>query len=188
MQAVGATFGETREISGYWHRQVLTVAPDAQVLARFADGAPAIVRHHYGAGTAFYCATHLDMAYAREHSPAIRSVFAAMATAAGLEPETRLFAEGTVPAYLTSRIDARLMERGDERLVILTNNGDQDVSLRVVVPAITSIRGSRVLITHSASEVRAGAGGLTWSLDLPAGRSAVLACAGVNAAESGGGT
>lgn len=180
LRAEGDSVGEARDIPGYGHKQTLTAAPGARILARFADGHPAIVRHAYGAGTTFYCATHLDMAYDHEPSPAIEAVFATMAAAAGLEPETRLSADGADRLYVSRCIDARLMVRGDDRVLIMTNNGDQDIQLRVVMPALAGVAGHRGLFNAQGYTVSVDDAGVACGVTLAAGRGAVVVLEGVS--------
>ncbi|MCI0351002.1 MAG: beta-galactosidase trimerization domain-containing protein, partial [Acidobacteriales bacterium] len=54
---------ESEALMGFWHRQEFDLASSTEVLARFADGAPAVIRHRHGLGQAILIATHLDMAF-----------------------------------------------------------------------------------------------------------------------------
>lgn len=175
-------FGTVTEIPGYWHKQVLRVAEGGEVLAQFADGTAAIVRHAYGSGQTFYCATHLDMAYAAEPGPAIRAVFARMAQTAGIEPEVTISPAGgergvTVAQteYVANRVEAHLMRSGDEYLMIVCNNGQTDVELRLRMPSMGRVAEQRSLLNGEGASMHPDAGVASCTLTLAAERGAVLA-------------
>ncbi len=184
MRVESGAFGNVQELPGYWHKQVLKVVDDTQVLARFADGNPAIVHHRFGTGQTFYCATHLDMAYGLQPTAAVRTVFGEMAKAAHVEPDVVVTSRGADPDYLASRIDARLMQRGDEHLLVVLNNGDTDADLHLAMPSLGKVSNLRNLLNaqdisiNSESVGRVGNTGdahAVFSMQIRAGRGAILA-------------
>ncbi len=58
--------------------------PGARVLARFADGAPAIVENSYGKGKAILVGSFLAVAYQRQHDEATKQMLLGFARAAGV--------------------------------------------------------------------------------------------------------
>ncbi len=73
-------------------REILTVLPNTEVLARFGDGTPALIRHRYGKGTAVLAAFYAGLEYGidtmnwRVFSSDKRSFITAPLLAAGIQP------------------------------------------------------------------------------------------------------
>ena len=98
--------------------------PGAHVLARFADGAPAIVENAYGKGKAILVGSFLAMAFERQHNEAAKQVLLAFARGAGVTPEV------TVSGHNTSQIEIRRLEGDEVQFLFAFNHSDQP-ALRV---------------------------------------------------------
>ncbi len=133
------TFGASGLASpaaGYWHRQPLDAAEGGEITARFADGSGAIVRRHVGAGQAIYVGTHLDAAALAE--PSAAALLLALGESAGITRPLELI--NTPPA-----IDAHLLQLNGQRLIILTNNGSEEVRARVRLPGAPVVAAAELL-------------------------------------------
>lgn len=108
-------------VPGRWFREVLEPA-GGRVVARFEDGAPAAVESSYGKGRALLVGSYVAAAYALNPEEDARRWFVSLLDWAGVERP--LVAEGGV--------EARWLERGDERIVFVFNHerGQKPVRLR----------------------------------------------------------
>lgn len=123
LQLVGVG-GALPAAGGYWHRQPLEAA-GGELIARFAAGDGAIVRHSLGAGQTFYVGTHLDAAALEDAGAA--ALLLALAERSGIARPIELI---DAPGAL----DAHLLLAGAQRLVIITNNGPAPALARVRLP------------------------------------------------------
>lgn len=144
---------EAQTIKGYWHRQTFKLADDVEVLARFSDGQPAILRRKHGKGQAILMATHLDMAVHEYGDPATERVFANLMGLCGVRRKLRL--EGPNAKYIRERVDAHLLVAGDAQMMIINNEGDQQVEVSVEVlgaplsSAVELFSGQQLAIEHT---------------------------------------
>jgi beta-galactosidase len=135
-------------ILGYWHRQSLELADDAEVLARFVDGGPAIIRRRQGQGQAILMATHLDMAVWEYKDPATIQLFANLMTLCGV---TRpVIATGENQPYIDNHIDTHLLELDQRRVVIINNEGASEIEVTLTVPAATQATAATELFSGTA--------------------------------------
>lgn len=166
-------------LKGFGTRATVEVA-DGEVLAKYADGAPAIVRHHYGKGQAFLNLFTAGLCYSGyrgtyghverwEHSTeARRRIITAAASAASVRPHVRI----ARPCVFT------MVHDGPGRTVVyLVNQSGEDlrgVPLEVMLPGRAkrawSGRAERVPFTIG----RAGKGAIV-GLDRAAGDVLILA-------------
>jgi beta-galactosidase len=128
-------FDNVREetILGYWHRQSFDLASDVEVLARFVDGAPAIVRRKHGKGQAILVATHLDIAVWETKHPAAVQLLANLMKLCGVTRD--VVVSGKDQSYVENHVDAHVLELRDERAVIVNNEGPRRTAIAVTVPA-----------------------------------------------------
>ena len=118
-------------------RQTVEPADSAQILYRYADGKPALVRAHVGKGVADYSAASLEEAgYAR--------LLDALAGEAGVSRPVRVRPDSG-PG---KAVEARFTRLGERRLVYIFNAGAQPVRGRVEisegrVAALTELRSGQ---------------------------------------------
>lgn len=126
-ERLAITMDDGTKVTGYWHKQALTLAEGCRVLGTFdSDGEPAVVEHRYGAGRTVYCATHLDMAAALDlENAALRRVMARLV--GDIMPEVAVRAVDGRDVSLV--VEARLVHHETSRALIIINNGDADVSI-----------------------------------------------------------
>lgn len=162
---------EAHTVQGYWHRQSLEIGDDVDVLARFADGEPAIIRRRHGQGAAILIATHLDMAVWENKSHSSRQLLANLVALCGVEKE--LIVEGAAQAYVDERVDAHLLSQGAQHAVVITNEGQDDVELSIAVPAAGQLMSAVELFSGDALPISAGAPS-SISLELAAWDGAII--------------
>jgi beta-galactosidase GanA len=155
-------------INGFWHRQEFALADEVEVLARFVDGAPAIIRRRHGKGQAILVATHLDMAYWEQRDPALRQLFDNLMAMCGVE--RHLHVSGPDTEYVKRRVDAHLLSYGDQHAVLVNNEGESPVDLTIGVPAASSLTSAVDLFSGQAIVVSDG----QFSLTLPAEDGAIV--------------
>ena len=124
-------FADSPSVHGAHHRETIQLEADTQALGYFEDGLPALVRHRYGQGFAYYAATHLDIAYARHAEPGISALYAGMARAAGVTQRYRLEVQDD------KHVDLRVLSRAEIDLVILTNPHQKDINVLLHGPTTT---------------------------------------------------
>ncbi|CAN5565767.1 beta-galactosidase [soil metagenome] len=117
-------------VQGAWHRQTLEVST-AEVLGRFADGAPALTVREHGLGKAWLAGTHLDVSVTRHRDRVTSQLLAAIARAAAGMP---LFTAHPGSDGLP-RSWARLRRSGREGVLTLTTTDPGGASVTVHVGA-----------------------------------------------------
>ncbi len=162
---------ETETLRGYWHRQTFALAKDVEVLARFVDGAPAIVRRRHGQGQAILIATHLDIAVWEHKDPALDLFWANLMRLCGLNPTVEL--QGSDPAYTRQRVDAHLLVANGRRAVLLNNEGQRAVEVTVIVPGAAGLTTATELFSGRVLPLTQ-AEGARFTLHLPAADGAAV--------------
>ncbi|UNO41576.1 beta-galactosidase [Streptomyces sp. MST-110588] len=119
--------GAVRGRADLWSEVI--VAEGAEVLARFADGAlaggPAVTRHGYGRGTAWYVGTRLEPA-------ALRALLDEVRAAAGVRP---------VLAGLPAGVQATVREGAGGRFLFLLNHETAAVEVALPQPMVSLLDG-----------------------------------------------
>lgn len=162
---------EAATVKGYWHRQSFKLADDVEVLATFLDGAPAVIRRRHGKGQAILFATHVDMAVLEHKEPGARQVFANLMAMCGVRRPVIL--EGGDMTYIEERVDAHLLAAGDQKMVIVNNEGQRPVDLRVTVPGAATAASATELFSGQNRPVTQN-GGAQFSLHIPAAGGAAV--------------
>ncbi|MGO8734956.1 MAG: beta-galactosidase [Terriglobia bacterium] len=133
----GCTPG-TRAVAEAFEEE-LEPLPGARVLARFADGAPAMVENDYGKGKAILVGSFLAMAYERQHNDAAKQVLLAFARAAGVTPEVN------VSGHNTSQMEVRRLEGNDVQFLFAFNHSDQPADAKIAIRVPWTVRAARNL-------------------------------------------
>jgi len=142
----------------------------ARVLARFADGAPAIVQNSYGQGKAILAGTFLALACQREQDPATRHWIIAIARAAGVTSEV----EVSGPA--TSELEVRRLVGERSEFLFAFNHSPKTANATLQVHVPWAVREARSLTDDRKFSFRESegkvifekqmAGGEIWALRL----------------------
>jgi beta-galactosidase len=154
-------------LAGYWHQQELAVtAPETEVLARFENGQVAAVRHPIGRGAAYYFGTHLDAAARVHGGTGYRCLFSNLLSACGVAAPVSL--AGSDSEYVARNVDVHLLDRGDERLLILVNHGAQAQDLGITLHAGGAQGQAHDLFADQAVTVRREGDALALDIQLAA--------------------
>lgn len=162
---------EATTIAGFWHRQEFALADDVEVLARFVDGTPAVLRRNHGQGQAILIGTHLDMAYWEGRDPALRQFFDNLMQLCGVEKDIR--ATGSDQEYITRRVDAHLLTIGDQHAVLINNEGESAVDVTITISSASAAVSAVELFSGAALTLRQ-ANGAQFDLHLPAADGAIV--------------
>lgn len=150
-------------ISGALFRQRLDAGEDADVLAEFEDGSPAIVARKHGQGWAVLSGTMLSLALQRFGDDSAGRFLAGLARAAGARPPVTVH-----PA--AAAVEARLLVDGDGDgvLIALNHGGEQaDARFSVTWPAGGGV--TDLISGEPVQQLPAGAGQVTFGRPIPPG-------------------
>ncbi len=159
----GLNAGE--KVNGSLYEETLTpLSPAARVVAKFADGSPAIVASDFGKGRMITVGTFLGNAYevARDETSA-RFIRALLDWAGVVRP-----VEASDP-----NVEVRMLESGSDRLMFAFNHGASatpTITLRTADGAYTA----RDLESGQKMDLSAENGRLTFRKEIPPGGVAVL--------------
>ena len=142
--------------------------PGAQVLARFADGAPAVVENSYGKGKAILVGSFLALAYARQHQEATKQLLLAFTRAAGVTPEV------TVSGQNTSQVEVRRLVGHDLEFLFAFNHSDHPADARIAVRLPWTAGAARSLTDDQPVTFSQSGEGLVFTRQLPAGGNWVV--------------
>jgi beta-galactosidase len=110
--------------------------PNARVLARFANGEPAIVEHKFGKGRAILAGSFLALAYQRQLNASTKRLLVALARSAGVSPEVEVSGQGT------SEVEVRRLTSERMQFLFAFNHArtpaQAAISVRVPWPAVSA--------------------------------------------------
>lgn len=158
-------------LPGCWHRQEWELAADVEVLARFLDGAPAIIRRTHGRGQAILMATHLDMAAWQYKDAPVKRLFGNLMALSGLTRD--LILSGDDQEYIDERVDAHLLTLGKEHAVLVNNEGESAVGVVATLPGAASAVTATECFSGRTLPL-ATEGGARFSLHLPPADGAIV--------------
>jgi beta-galactosidase len=136
--------------------------PGARVLARFADGAPAIVENSYGKGKAILVGSFLAVAFQRLHDEATKQMLLSFARAAGVEPEV------TVSGENSSQVEVRRLEGKDVQFLFAFNHSERAAAAKISVRVAWPVREARSLNSDQKVSFRQSGDGLAIEAPLAA--------------------
>ncbi|HXX23826.1 MAG TPA: beta-galactosidase [Terriglobia bacterium] len=137
--------------------------PGARVLARFADGAPAIVENNYGRGKAILVGSFLAMAYERQHDEATKQVLVGFARAAGVAPEV------TVSGENTSQMEVRRLEGNGVQFLFAFNHSNHAADAKIAIRVPWTVGAARSLNDEQKAAFSQSEEGLVLAKQLSAG-------------------
>jgi beta-galactosidase len=117
-------------LAGEAFEEQLDPLAGSSVLARFRDGAPAVIETTEGKGKAILIGSFLALAYENRHETAAGDFFRALAKAAGVSCEVQVSGAGA------REIEVRRLDREREQTVFVFNHADRptEMNLRVHFP------------------------------------------------------
>ena len=151
-RAVGEAFEEELEPS-----------PGAVVLARFADGAPAIVENTCEKGKTILVGSFLAMAYQRQQTEATKQVLLALARRAGVAQEV------TVTGENTSQVEVRRLVGSGVQFLFAFNHGDHPADAKIALSVPWTVGDVRSLNEEQTVAFSQSEGRLILSKQLSAG-------------------
>ncbi len=98
---------EREKVLGEAFEEDLEPLANARVLARFANGEPAIVEHSYGKGKTMLAGSFLALAYQRHHEAATKRFLLALARSAGVTSEVEVSGTGTTEVEIRRLVSDR---------------------------------------------------------------------------------
>lgn len=135
----------------------------AQVLARFADGQPAMVENAYGKGKAILAGTFLALSYEREHDPSTGRLLRSLAQGAGVSPEVGVSGEGT------NEIEVRRLVSTQEQLVFVFNHAEKPAQASISIHVPWSVREARDIVLNQPVTYKTANRGVVLDKNLSSG-------------------
>jgi len=132
----------------------------ARVLARFANGKPAIVENSYGKGKAILAGTFLALACQREQEPAPRQWLLGLASAAGVTSEVEVSGSGT------GELEVRRLAEERAQFLFVFNHSANPVHAAIEVSMPWAVREARSLSTDQVASFRESAGKVVFDKNL----------------------
>ena len=136
--------------------------PGARVLARFADGAPAIVENSYGKGRAILVGSFLAVAFQRQHDEATKQILLGFARGAGVAPEV------TVSGENSSQVEVRRLEGKDVQFLFAFNHSEHAAAAKISVRIPWTVGEARSLNAEQKVSFRQSGDGLAMEAPLAA--------------------
>jgi beta-galactosidase len=136
----------------------------AKVLARFANGQPAMVEKAFGKGKAILAGTLLALSYEREHDPATGRLLRSLAQAAGVKPEVKVSGTGT------NEVEVRRLESAREQMVFIFNHAQKPAHASISIHVPWSVHEARDIVTHRAATFETASGDVVLDKDLSGGQ------------------
>lgn len=134
-------------LTGAAFEEELDPLPRAQVLARFANGSPAIVENRFGKGRAILIGSFVALAYQRTTAAVDKQFFLALARASGIAPDTEI---APPPASESGQLEIRRLVGDSHEIIFAFNHANSaiDVTLSLTFP--WPVREARNLSDGSA--------------------------------------
>ena len=115
-----------------------------QVLARFANGQPAMVENSFGKGKAILAGTFLPLSYEREHDPSTGRLLRSLAQAAGVRADVNVSGSGT------GAVEVRRLVSAKEQLVFIFNHAQEPAQASISIHVPWRVREARDIVTDHA--------------------------------------
>jgi beta-galactosidase len=135
----------------------------AQVLARFANGQPAMVEKAYGKGKAILAGTFLALSYERERDPATGQLLRSLAQAAGVNADIMVSGDGT------SKVEVRRLLSPQEQLIFVFNHSEKPAPASISIRVPWSVREARDIVTDRPVKFNDAHGGVVLDKNLSGG-------------------
>jgi beta-galactosidase GanA len=126
-------------ISGEAFEEELEPLSGGTILARFADGSPAVVKKGEGKGSAVLIGSFPALAYYRQRDANIKHFFLSLAQAAGVSAEVKVSGGGT------SQVEIRRLVRPGQQIILVFNHASNSADLSLAIQFPWTIREVREL-------------------------------------------
>jgi uncharacterized membrane protein len=142
------------------------------VLARFADGSPAIVEKTAGKGKAVLIGSFLGLAYHEQHARAIKNLLLSLAQAAGVARDVE------VSGLDSSEVEVRRLNGDGQQIILVFNHANNPTDASIAVRLPWAAKRARELDTDQAVAFRLDAGRAIFRKRLAAGEIWVFSVQG----------
>ncbi|HXW90958.1 MAG TPA: beta-galactosidase [Terriglobales bacterium] len=159
-------------ITGEAFEERLEPLPGGTVLARFADGSPAIVERSEGRGKAILIGSFLALAYHRQNDRAAQQLFLSLAQAAGVSPEAEVTGAGV------SEVEVRQLVGERQRTILVFNHANTSADATLTVRLPWTLREARELENGSPVGFQSHGGRSTFHKVLAGGETWVFSLRG----------
>lgn len=139
-------------IRGDVFEEKLEISNGGVILARFADGSPAVVKNHAGKGSTVLIGSFPALSYYRQHDPNIKRFFLSLAHAAGVSPEVEVGGSGT------SAIEVRRLSGEKDQVILVFNHAGSNASITLSLRFPWTIREARELESDQPVSYQSNAG------------------------------
>ncbi len=146
----GMTAGESIPAAAF--EEDLQPLAGARVLARFADGAPAIVEKSYGRGKAILVGSFPCLSYQRQHDSSTRQLLLSFARGAGVAPQVRVSGTGT------SGLEVRRLVSEREQFLFVFNHAATPAEAKIAVQMPWPVKQATDAVTGRDVPVRTESG------------------------------
>ena len=143
-----------------------------QVLARFANGQPAMVEKTYGKGKAILAGTFLSLSYEREHDPSTGRLLRSLARAAGVRADVKVSGAGT------SEVEVRRLVSSQEQLVFIFNHAQEPAQASISIRIPWSVREAQDVVTGRPVKFETANGDVVLNKNLSGGEIWVVKLSG----------
>jgi beta-galactosidase GanA len=150
-------------INGYAFEEELEPLAGSTILARFADGNPAIVKNSEGKGSAVLIGSFPALAYYREHDANIKRFFLSLAQAAGVSPEVE------ISGNEASKVEVRRLVGAEQEVILVFNHSSSNADITLTVRVPWPVREARQLENDQAVGYQNNAAQSTFHKRLAAG-------------------
>jgi beta-galactosidase GanA len=150
-------------ITGDAFEEELEPIGGSAIMARFADGSPAVVKNIEGKGSAVLIGSFLALAYERQHDANTKRFLLSLAQAAGVSPEVEVSGSGA------PEVEVRRLVGADEQVILVFNHSGSiaDVTLDIRFP--WTVREALGLENHQRVSFQNNAGQTVFHKRLDAG-------------------
>ncbi len=159
-QLPGLREGET--VRGDAFEEEFAPNTGARVLARYADGKPAMVENAYGKGKAILAGTFLALSYERERDPSTKQLLLALAQTAGVRREVKVSGTGT------REIEVRRLVSPQEQLIFVFSHADKPANAAIAIRIPWSVGRATDLETNRPVRFQKESGGVVLNETMPA--------------------
>ncbi len=153
-------------VTGEAFQEELDPLAGADVLARFADGVPAIVQNHAGQGKAILIGSFVALAYQRAHDASAKALLVALARSAGVSAD--------VEVKGAPQVEVRRLVSASEQVLFAFNHSGQPVRATISVRLPWAVKEARNLSDDETVFVQQESGRVNLVRSLRAGEIFVV--------------
>lgn len=159
-------------VAGEAFEEQLELLPGGNMLARFADGSPAVVQKAEGRGKAVLLGSFLALAYHKQHDAAVRNLLLSLVRAAGVVPQVEVSGAGS------SEVEVRRLIGDHQQTILVFNHANAPADASVTIHLPWAVKQARELENDSPVNFQDTAGRATFHKHLASGEIWVFSVRG----------